>query len=177
MKCIKIIRDEDFGDKSKRFYKARVRYGARGIVVRDDGKIALFNKTKKNEYKLPGGGIDEGEDTKLAFKREVLEETGCEVKIIRELGRIEERKSLDNFKQISYVYVGKVLKDRKKLNLTQKEIDEGGRLVWLNPDDALEKIINCSNNLKASKYENLYHSKFIVFRDRTILEYYLSTLK
>ena len=28
--------------------------------------------------------------------------------------------------------------------------------------------------LKESKYENLYHSKFIVLRDKIILEYYLN---
>lgn len=29
----------------------------------------------KNEYKLPGGGIDKGENPEEAFKRETLEET------------------------------------------------------------------------------------------------------
>lgn len=174
MKCIKIIKDEDFGNKSKRYYKTRLRYGARGIVLSNDGNIAIFNKANKNEYKLPGGGIDQGEEPKLAFKREVMEETGCEVEIIKEIGYIEERRSLDNFKQISYIYVSKVIKNNKKLNLTQKEIDEGGRLIWVKPEKALKLIENSFDNLKASKYEDLYHSKFIVKRDYDILEYYLN---
>ena len=44
-----------------------VRLGARGIVLNSAGEIALIHKTRKNEYKLPGGGIDEGEDPMAAF--------------------------------------------------------------------------------------------------------------
>lgn len=176
MKCIRVLKDEDFGLESVEFNNPRIRYGARGIIIREDGKIAIFNKSNKNEYKLPGGGVDKGEDIKEAFKREALEETGCEIEIIKELGTIEEHKSLDNFKQISYLYVGKVLKDNNKLELTQKEKDEGAKLLWVDKEEGLKLITNCFENLKESKYENLYHSKFIVLRDRYILEYYLETL-
>lgn len=173
MKCIRVLRDEDFGLESVEFNNPRIRYGARGIIIREDGKIAIFNKSNKNEYKLPGGGVDKGEDIKEAFKREALEETGCEIEIIDELGTIEEHKSLDNFKQISYLFVGKVLKDNNKLELTQKEKDEGAKLIWVDKEEGLKLITNCLENLKESKYENLYHSKFIVLRERYILEYYL----
>lgn len=177
MKCIRVLKDEDFELESVEFNNPRVRYGARGIIIREDGKIAIFNKSNKNEYKLPGGGVDKGEDIKEAFKREALEETGCEIEIIKELGTIEEHKSLDNFKQISYLFVGKVLKDNNQLELTQKEKDEGAKLLWVDEKEGLRLITECSNNLKESKYENLYHSKFIVLRDRYILEYYLQNKK
>ena len=63
---------------------SRLRLGARGIAIREDGKIEIFNKSNKNEYKLPGGGLEgEGEEEpEEAFKREVLEEIGCEIEII-----------------------------------------------------------------------------------------------
>lgn len=63
---------------------SRLRLGVRGIAIREDGKIAIFNKSNKNEYKLPGGGLEgEGEEEpEEAFKREVLEEIGCEIEII-----------------------------------------------------------------------------------------------
>ena len=174
MKCIKTLVDEDFGLKSINFDNPRIRYGARGIIIGLDGKIAIFNKTKKGEYKLPGGGIDEGESPEAAFKREALEETGCEIEIIKLLGTIEEDKSLDNFKQISYAFAAKVVNDDYCLNLTQKEKDEGARLLWVKDSDALKLITNCYDKLKASEYENLYHSKFIVMRDKYIMEYYLN---
>lgn len=167
------ITDEDLNEKSTEMLNPRIRYGARGIVIRNDGKIAVFNKSKKNEYKLPGGGIEENENPKDAFKREVLEETGCIVEIVEELGTIEEYKSQDNFKQISFVFVGKVIEDTKRLHLTQKEQEEGATLTWEYPSEALELITNSYDKIVASKYESVYHTKFIVLRDRRILEYYL----
>lgn len=177
MGLICAITDKDLNEKSIEISNPKLRYGARGIVIRNDGKIAVFNKSKKNEYKLPGGGIEENENPKEAFKREVLEETGCIIEIIDELGTTEEYKSQDNFKQTSFVFVGKVIEDTKILHLTQKEKDEGAILTWEYPYTALELIKNSYNNLIASDYESVYHTKFVVFRDRKILEFYLNKSK
>ena len=177
MELIYKVIDEDIGEKAFEFQNPRVRLGARGIVIREDGKIAVFNKSNKNEYKLPGGGIEENENPEMAFKREVLEETGCETEIIETLGTIEEHRTQGNFKQISYVFVGKVLKDTNELHVTEKEKDEGAKLIWETPENALKLITDCFNNLIASKYESVYHTKFIVFRDRKILERYIELNK
>lgn len=174
MELICKITDADIGEESIKMENPRLRLGARGIIIREDGKIAIFYKSNKNEYKLPGGGLEGEEKPEEAFKREVLEETGCEIEIIDNLGTTEEYKSLDNFKQISYVFVGKVIKDTKKLNLTQKEKDEGAKLLWENPQNGLELITQCFDKLVSSKYESVYHTKFIVLRDRKILEKYLN---
>ena len=177
MELIYKVTDKDIGESAIEMENPRLRKGARGIVVREDGKIAVFNKANKNEYKLPGGGIENEEKPEEAFKREVFEETGCEVEIIETLGTIEEYKTLDNFKQISYVFVGKVLKDTHELHVTEKEKDEGAKLIWETPEKALELITDCFNNLIASKYESVYHTKFIVYRDRKILERYIELNK
>ena len=177
MELICKITDEDIGEKTINMENPKLRLGARGIVIRDDGKIAIFNKSNKNEYKLPGGGLEGEEKPEEAFKREVLEETGCEIEIIETLGTTEEYKSLNNFKQISYVFVGKVLKDTKQSNVTEKEKDEGAKLLWETPEKALELITECFDKLVASKYESIYSTKFVVLRDRRILEYYLSISK
>ena len=177
MELICKITDEDIGKKTINMENSKLRLGARGIVIRDDGKIAIFNKSNKNEYKLPGGGLEGEEKPEEAFKREVLEETGCEVEIIETLGTTEEYKSLNNFKQISYVYVGKVLKDTNKLNLTKKEKDEGAKLLWETPEKALELITECFDKLVASKYESIYSTKFVVLRDSKILEKYIEMNK
>ena len=70
-------------------------------------------------------------------------------------------------------FVGKVIEDTKCLNITQKEKDEGARLLWVYPDIALELITDCFDKIKGSSYDSTYASKFMVFRDRKILEYYL----
>lgn len=172
MVCIKTLTDEDFGLENLEMNNPRIRFGARGIVFDTNNKIAILNKKFKNEYKLVGGGIEEYEDPKLAFKREVLEEAGCDIEITKELGIIEEVKSHDNFKQTSYIFVSNVTGEIGETNFTQKEIDEGAQLLWLDIDEAMKLIKESENKLVESKYENVYHTKFIVRRDYEILKYY-----
>ena len=174
MNLICKITDKDIGEQYFELENPKLRLSARGIVVRDDKKIAIFNKANKNEYKLPGGGIENDESPEEAFKREVLEETGCIVEIVRSLGITEEYKCQSNFKQISNVFVGKVIEDTKNLNVTQKEKDEGARLIWKTPQKALELIIDCYGKLIKSNYESVYATKFVVLRDRKILEHYIN---
>ena len=175
MKLLFKITDFDItGQPFEELFNYDLRLGARGIIIREDGKIAILYKSNKNEYKLIGGGIEESEEPKDAFIREVLEETGCEIEIIDELGTVEEYRNQKEFKQISYVYVGKVINDTKKINYTEKEIKEGAKLLWLEPNIALEYMNDCYNNLKASEYSDIYSTKFVVLRDKKILEYYIN---
>ena len=51
MKEIGVIKNSCFGLKDIKLKNPRERKASRGIVIRDDGKIALFNKKKKNLYK------------------------------------------------------------------------------------------------------------------------------
>ena len=171
-KRIAIIKDEDIGLKSKDMIQPVKRYAARGMVF-DGDKLAVFHKKHKCEYKLPGGGIEEGEKPIDAFKREVLEETGCDIDHIHFLGMIEEHKSLNHFIQESYVYVAHVTKNHQHLNLTEKEKNEGGSLIWMTIDEALMHMRDSFNHLKPSQYENVYMTHFIVKRDIKILEYYM----
>lgn len=95
------------------------------------------------------------------------------MEIIESLGTAEEYKSLNNFKQISYVFVGKVLKDTKQLNVTEHEKEEGAKLLWETPERALELITKCYDELIASKYQSVYGTKFMILRDRKILKRYI----
>lgn len=168
------LTDEDFGMVPQEMKNCNIRLAARGIVLRKDGKIALQNKSNKNEYKLVGGGMEGYEDPQVAFQREVLEEAGCEIEIIQQLGTTEEYKSLRNLKQTSHIFVAKVIKDINHLNLTQKEKDEGAKLLWVEPKEALKLITECYDKLLPSDYDDVYDTKFVVLRDRKILEYYLN---
>lgn len=173
MEIIFKITDKDFGIEPLDMSNCKLRKAARGIVIREDGKIAIQNKSNKNEYKLVGGGIEGNEDPKIAFQREVLEEAGCEIQIIEQLGVTEEYKSLQNLKQISNIFVAKVTKDIHKLNLTEKEKNEGAKLLWVEPTEALKLVTDCYDKLLPSDYDDVYDTRFVVLRDRKILEYYL----
>ena len=62
----------------------------------------------------------------------------------------------------------------KENNLTEKEKDEGTEYLWLDKLDALEKMKKSLTNLKESKYDSIYRTKFMVLRDIKILEYYIN---
>ncbi len=168
-----IITDADFGMQDTELVNPRTRLGARGIIQNEEGKIAIFNKQVKNEYKLPGGGIDEGEDPYIAFEREAIEETGCTLKGIQLVGQIEERQGKENFLQKSYIFISKVKENLGSLLLTEKEKEEGAVLHWLTPQEALSIMEGCIDNLQASTYDNVYRSKFMVKRDIEILKAFL----
>ena len=168
-----VITDADFGLQDTPLDNPRTRFGARGIIQNDEGKIAVFNKQVKNEYKLPGGGIDEGEDPYVAFEREAIEETGCTLKGIQILGEIEERQGKENFLQKSFIFISKVKENLGTLLLTEKEKEEGAILHWLEPKEALAIMEGCIDDLHASSYDNVYRSKFMVKRDIEILKAFL----
>jgi len=172
---IKTLVDEDFDIPSIAFHNPRVRYGARGIVLNEDSKVAILHKRFKNEYKLVGGGVLPGETYEQAFLREVQEETGCEVQIDSFLGTIKEFKSQDNFQQISYVYIAHVIDNTFKTHFTEQEQGEGAELLWLDVTEALKRIKDSEIQLVPSDYEgelSVYHSKFVVRRDFEILKFY-----
>lgn len=49
----------------------------RGIIINNDGKALVVKYA--GIYMLPGGSIEEGEDSKIALKRELEEESGIEI--------------------------------------------------------------------------------------------------
>ena len=172
------IDDSTFGEENSiNNDPPKVRFGSRGIILNEEGKIALLYKENKNEYKLPGGGIENNESPEKAFIRECQEEIGVNVEIEKCLGTAEEHKTKENFKQISFVFFARKINDLPQTNLTQQEIDEGSKIVWANKVDALEKLQDSLLNLKASKYDSEYRTKFMIKRDIEILKYYLNNIQ
>lgn len=78
-------------------------------VVYKDGKVLMIKRATNpdaGKYALPGGYLDKGESAELAAAREVREETGLEVEIIRLIGV---RSDPTRYKQIVEIgFVGKV---------------------------------------------------------------------
>ncbi len=173
MKLIAKVTDEDIGEEMIPMNNPFHRKGARGIVLDNDGNMAVFYKKNKNQYKVPGGGLDKNESFEEAFIREVREEVGCEVQIISCLGYTEEYKTKSNYIQTSYVFVGKVIRKLENLELTKMEQDEGGERLWMTPKEALRKMKENYDSLLASKYTNLYSTKIVAKRDIKIVEEYL----
>jgi 8-oxo-dGTP pyrophosphatase MutT (NUDIX family) len=65
----------------------RIRAG--GILI-EDNKLALIERHRGNRhyFSFPGGGVDRGETFEEAVIREIEEELGLQVKIIRKIAQV-----------------------------------------------------------------------------------------
>lgn len=165
MKKICVITDKDIlgteGSSS-----AVPRLTARAIVKSEDGLYAVMCSEKFDLYSLPGGGIEDGEDSITALQREILEETGCECKEIKELGYIEENRAHADYTQISYYYV--VSADRSGANpeMTDSEITNSTEVKWYDFETVCKLIAD------GEKQTN--QQKFLQARDVAALREYVS---
>ncbi len=61
-----------------------------GLAFDERRRLMVVRVPRKDQLVLPGGGIDPGEHVVDALHREIREETGFEVHIVRKLGRANE---------------------------------------------------------------------------------------
>ena len=64
----------------------RLRPGAYAVLLRGDHVLLTHQEAPWPELQLPGGGIDPGEQPLPALHREVREETGWTMRVVRRLG-------------------------------------------------------------------------------------------
>lgn len=123
------IREQDFNPSAPRkddsYFKQRS--AARAVLLDPNGQVYLLNVSKHDYHKLPGGGIDEGEDTKQALERELMEEVGCRAEIVADLGCIVEFRDYEagGLKQTSYCYLAKQVGEQQASALEVSELEEG----------------------------------------------------
>jgi ADP-ribose pyrophosphatase YjhB (NUDIX family) len=63
-----------------------VQFGASALILDEDGNLLLTRRADNGRWCLPGGRMDPGESVAETCVREVLEETGLEVEIVRLIG-------------------------------------------------------------------------------------------
>lgn len=140
-----------------------IREAARAVVFDKNHHIALLHVTRKKYYKLPGGGIEPGENKIGALKRECREEIGCDISEVKKLGKVTEHRKIFKLNQISYCYTAKVHGDKQEPQFTNEEIADGFQVVWVQFEKALELIAN-------SKVTETEGKAYIVPRDAAILK-------
>lgn len=117
-------------------------------IIEHDGAIAVV--ATPSGVHLPGGGIDPGESADVATLREVREECGFDVAIVRELGRADEYVH-DAIAGVHYI---------KHCTFYEATILSGDRfaceadheLHWMTPDEAIASLTHASQRWAVEQF-------------------------
>ncbi|MCB9798977.1 class I tRNA ligase family protein [Candidatus Nomurabacteria bacterium] len=150
------------GERKDDFHPRR---SVRGICIRD-GKVLLEFDTKMQEYVLPGGGIEDGEDIKAALVRELAEECGYSAVVVQEnLGSIEHNyfhhKRLNDWRVLESAYYIEI--DTNQVIERPQEEVEKVEFDWYDFDEAI--------HLLSEKSPTFFRSKVFLERAKTGQEF------
>ena len=160
MGIITIVNPEHVSDAELSSFK--LRHAARAVVFDSAGRIALLHVTKYGFHKLPGGGVEAGEDLTEALRRECLEEIGCEILVGESLGEVHEYRRQFSQHQISYCFTAHVLGEKGEPQFMADEAADGFQVEWFLPEEARMVL--------ESETTHDYAGQYMLVRDRVILD-------
>jgi 8-oxo-dGTP diphosphatase len=99
----------------------------------DESEVLVVHRPRYDDWSLPKGKLDEGEDFEQAALREVEEETGLRCRIDRQLGDTSYRDRKDRAKVVRYFE----MRPEGGEFSPNDEVDE---LRWLAPAEALDLL-------------------------------------
>ena len=129
-----------YGEPLKPGQRYRRRPGVYAVLLRGDSILTTFQQAPVPEFQLPGGGIDAGEHPVAALHREVIEETGWEINVIRRIGAFRRFTYMPEYdlwaEKLCAVYLA-----RPVLRLGPPS-EAGHTAVWLPVNEAVARLGN-----------------------------------
>ena len=119
------------------------RLATRSIAIQGSSILLLYTE-RYEDYSLPGGGLDSGEDKIEGMMRELREETGAkDIKNIKPFGAYEEyrpwhKPDYDIQHMISYCYTCEIDKELGNSNMGSHEIKNGMKAIWVDIHEAIK---------------------------------------
>lgn len=136
-----------------------VRIGARGIIIKDN-KILLTYESRLNRYMSPGGGIENTESFEECCVRELKEEAGLIVKVIKPLVTVNEY--WHDTLHINNYFICEIVGDCES-SLTEIETDRGVMPKWLPLDEALNLFGEYES--KTEDCMSMYFREYTIIKD------------
>lgn len=124
--------------------------GASAIIIRDN-RVLMIRTIDSNSWSIPSGGVEVGETLEEACIREVAEETGYEVKIVKELHT--KKTIIKEYKVTTQYFLCEIT---------------GGDIQYKDPDEEIEEI-SWMNSSEISKLIYTYPE------DQEVIEQLLSS--
>ena len=134
-------------------------------IFRNGNKILLHHDLSSIQYTIPGGRVKEGETTSEAIKREITEEMGQDIKIVKSVSFMENLFSMDGkrYHEILVTYelefLDKSMYKKQKINTIEKGKDL--EFIWFDIKD-LENIVFVPKILKSVIKDNPKEFKHII---------------
>ena len=112
----------------------KTRTACRGIIIQD-GRILLSYESKTDQWMLPGGGLEDGEDEQACCIREVAEEAG--ILIQPSECQLEIDEYYEGWKWVNRYFFGTVTGETE-IRLTDREKEVGMEPRWLPVTEIIE---------------------------------------
>ncbi|MBE5802623.1 MAG: NUDIX domain-containing protein [Clostridiales bacterium] len=145
---------------------SHIRTGCRGIVLKDN-QLLLSHELNSGWYLIPGGGIEDGETPEACCIREVEEETGLIVEIIRPVLTMHEY--YEDWLYISHYFLCRVVGEGRQA-LTAYEQQRGLVPEWMNAAKAVELFSHHQEYAASSEEKRGSYQ-----REYTALQHFLAT--
>lgn len=143
-----INRQNDLDLYSKSFIKRK----AYRAIIFNDNQILVVKSARYGEMKFPGGGKEEKETAFDVLSREVMEETGYQIKskIKPFFSTIEYAKDfkheVDLFIQDSKYYYCSIYDNQKSTAYSDYEVEYGYYPLWVTLDEAISNNESVASN-------------------------------
>jgi 8-oxo-dGTP pyrophosphatase MutT (NUDIX family) len=107
-------------------------------VIEDHGRFLIAHTKGASNTYLPGGHVEAGESLKHALVRELKEELGIEVEVVRYLGAIEHswEDAADDNHEIGHFF--QVTSSGTSADQSPRSLEEHIEFTWLSPSDFAE---------------------------------------
>ena len=104
-------------------------------VIEDNGRFLIAHTKGASNTYLPGGHVEAGESLKHALVRELKEELGIEVELVRYLGAIEHswEDAADDNHEIGHFF--QVTSSGTSADQSPRSLEEHIEFTWLTPSE------------------------------------------